>query len=135
MGYYDSVGRWINTPTSFQGSGVMPQPNGAWGGTTAMNPSPISIVPINGRPAAEDYPVAPGATVIFIDPNERVTYIKSRDQQGRFTNFDIYDWTKREEPVSESIPGIDYDKIRAMISEEVSAAMNSKQRNYKKETK
>lgn len=114
-----------------------PNPDKRLVGDCVVRASPISIVPINGRPAAEDYPVAPGATVIFIDPNERVTYIKSRDQQGRFTNFDIYDWTKREEPVSEStsIPEIDYDKIRAMISEEVSAAMNSKQRNYKKETK
>lgn len=98
--------------------------------------SPVSIVPINGgRAAAEDYPVAPGAKVFLVDLNELVTYVKERDPRGQSTSFAIYDWALREDPKPETQAAIDYDKIRAMISEEVSAAMSNRQKNYKKEAK
>ena len=135
--YWNTTPGYMQQPQNFGNTYPPQQTNGAWGGSTQFS-APVSIVPINGgRPAAEDYPVAPGAKVILVDVSELVSYIKERDAQGRYTSFTVYDWTVREEPKPESsqTPVIDYDKIRAMISEEVSAAIGNKQKNYKKEAK
>lgn len=128
---------WNNAP-GFTPNNV-PMNNGfntAWGGNP-MPANPASIVPIMGRAAAEDYPVAPGAKVILVDVTNLVTYIKERDQQGRSLPFLTYEWVIKEDPISEPQPAvqaIDYNKIRTMISEEVNNAF-SKQRVPKKEAK
>lgn len=89
---------------------------------------PFSVVQIQGRMMAEDYPVAPGAKVILIDTQELVTYVKERDAQGRSLPFRIYNWVLQEEQPSDDTieikdPVIDYEKIKEMIAEEVKSAM------------
>lgn len=106
----------------------------------------FSVVQIQGRMMAEDYPVAPGAKVILIDTQELVTYVKERDVQGRSLPFRIYDWVIREEQQAvtekpEIEPAtIDYEKIKSMIAEEVKSALgpqteSSKQSRVNKKEK
>lgn len=88
----------------------------------------FSVVQIQGRMMAEDYPVAPGAKVILIDTQELVTYVKERDVQGRSLKPEI-------EPAT-----IDYEKIKSMIAEEVKSALgpqteSSKQSRVNKKEK
>ncbi len=140
MGYFNSYGQWVNTGSQAQGQNFgnsypPQQTNGAWGGGQIFQ-NQLSIVPVNGRATAEDYPVAPGAKVMLIDQNELVAYVKERDLQGRSLPFLIYDLVIRDEPKPEPVtaqPVIDYDKIRSMISEEVSNAL--KKTNNRKEAR
>lgn len=127
-GYMPPIQNWGNTYTSQQ-----PQAMNNWQGNN-VPVNPVSIVPISGgRPAAEDYPVAPGAKVVLVDPSELVTYVKERDAQGRSMSFLVYDWVIREEPKPDQNGGeIDYEKIRSMISEEVRTAMNRRNKNFNK---
>ena len=141
MGYFNSYGQWVNTgaptnqtPVSFPNSYPQQPINSAWGGSPQQNQ--FSIVPVSGRATAEDYPVAPGAKVMMIDQNDLVAYVKERDMQGRSMPFLVYDLVVREEPKPvepvQASQSVDYDRIRAMISEEVNAAMSNR-RSSKKE--
>lgn len=106
----------------------------AW--TPSANQQPqFSIVSIQGRAIAEDYPVAPGAKVMMVDPTEMVAYIKERNVQGALLPFLTYDLVLREDqPKQEAVPAapaIDYDKIRDIVKEEVDKTFKGKQKNYK----
>lgn len=113
-----------------------PQQNtaGSWPQLQPQQPQ-FSIVSIQGRPIAEDYPVAPGAKVMMVDANEMVAYIKERNPQGALLPFLTYDLVLREDqPKQEAVqqaPVIDYDKIRDIVKEEVDKTFKSKQKNYK----
>lgn len=147
MGYFNSYGQWIDTgvPTTAPGAfttnntttpnAYSRQPvNSAWGGGSIQQPQ-FSIVSIQGRPIAEDYPVAPGAKVMMIDANEMVAYIKERNPQGALLPFLTYDLVLRDDqPKQEQAamaPVIDYDKIRDIVKEEVDKTFKGKQKNYK----
>lgn len=139
MGYFNSYGQWVNTgaptaPATFPNTYQQQTANSAWGGGSIQQPQ-FSIVSIQGRSIAEDYPVAPGAKVMMIDPVEMVAYIKERNAQGALLPFLAYDLVLREEqskqePVA-AAPAIDYDKIRDIIKEEVDKTFKGKQKNYK----
>lgn len=114
-------------------------PSGNTGGA-AWNPpanqqTQFSIVTVQGRSIAEDYPVAPGAKVMMVDPTEMVAYIKERNAQGALLPFLAYDLVLREDqPKQETAPvapTIDYEKIRDIVKEEVDKTFKGKQKNYK----
>lgn len=147
MGYFNSYGQWIDTgvpptaPGAFTTNNTTAmnayprQPvNSAWGGGSIQQPQ-FSIVSIQGRSIAEDYPVAPGAKVMMIDANEMVAYIKERNVQGALLPFLTYDLVLREDQPKQEVAAqpqsIDYEKIRDIVKEEVDRKIAGKQKNYK----
>lgn len=95
----------------------------------AMPSTSNSILWVQGRAGAEAYPVAPGGKVMLMDSNEPILYVKSADATGKPMPLVIYDLVVREDEVVKEpqveakVPEIDYEKIREMISSEVSAQM------------
>lgn len=137
MAYYNPNYNGVQQPNF--GSFNYPQQNTAgswpWPQFQSQQQNQFSIVSIQGRSIAEDYPVAPGARVMMIDPNEMVAYIKERNPQGALLPFLTYDLVLREEaPKQEAAapnPVIDYDRIREIIQEEVDNKLAAKPKIHK----
>lgn len=134
MAYYNPNYNGVQQPNF--GAFTYPQQNtaGSWPQFQPQQ-NQFSIVSIQGRSIAEDYPVAPGARVMMIDPKEMVAYIKERNAQGALLPFLTYDLVLREEAPKQEAAApstiIDYDKIRDIIKEEVDKTFKGKQKNYK----
>lgn len=134
MAYYNPNYNGIQQPN--YGAFSYPQQNtaGSWPQLQQQQPQ-FSIVSIQGRAIAEDYPVAPGAKVMMVDPTEMVAYIKERNVQGALLPFLTYDLVLREDQSKQeavpAAPTIDYDKIRDIVKEEVDKTFKGKQKNYK----
>lgn len=133
MAYYNPNYNGVQQPNF--GAFNYPQQNTAGNWPQFQQQNQFSIVSVQGRTIAEDYPVAPGAKVMMIDPTEMVAYIKERNAQGALLPFLAYDLVLREEqPKQEAVsqtPVIDYEKIRGIIKEEVDKTFKGKQKNYK----
>lgn len=133
MAYYNPNYNGVQQPNF--GSFNYPQQNtsGAWPQFQQQNQ--FSIVSVQGRAIAEDYPVAPGAKVMMIDANEMVAYIKERNPQGALLPFLTYDLVLRKDQAMQEAapqaPLIDYDKIRDIVKDEVDKTLKGKQKNYK----
>ena len=134
MAYYNPNYNGVQQQPNF-GAFNYPQQNTAGNWPQFQQQNQFSIVSVQGRTIAEDYPVAPGAKVMMIDPTEMVAYIKERNAQGALLPFLAYDLVLREEqPKQEGMsqaPTIDYEKIRDIIKEEVDKTFKGKQKNYK----
>lgn len=88
---------------------------------------------VQGKSGAEAYPLAPGQRAMLMDSNDPVLYVKATDTSGRYMPLQSYRLVPMEETsASQALPqeAIDYDKIRAIISEEVNKRLNG---NNKKE--
>lgn len=133
MAYYNPNYNGVQQPNF--GSFNYPQQNTAGSWPQFQQQPQFSIVSIQGRPIAEDYPVAPGAKVMMIDANEMVAYIKERNPQGALLPFLTYDLVLRKDQAMQEAapqaPIIDYDKIRDIVKEEVDRKLAGKQKNYK----
>lgn len=132
---YNPSGIWTNPAAGYPNT--YPSNNtgsSAWNPPANQQPQ-FSIVTVQGRSIAEDYPVAPGAKVMMVDPTEMVAYIKERNAQGALLPFLAYDLVLREDqPKQETAPvapTIDYEKIRDIVKEEVDKTFKGKQKNYK----
>lgn len=78
---------------------------------------------VQGRSGAEAYPLAPGRRAMLMDSNEAILYVKQTDATGRYMPLQAYRLVPIEEQSqAPALPQetIDYDKIRQIISEEVS---------------
>ena len=78
--YQPYQGMSANTPQM-----VANQPQGSGGG----------IIWVQGEAAAKAYPVASGASVLLMDSESSVMYIKSTDQSGMPQPLRIFDYTER----------------------------------------
>lgn len=56
-----------------------------------------SIVWVQGLEGAKAYPVASGASVLLMDSEDSVFYIKTTDQSGMPSPLRIFDYTERKE--------------------------------------
>ena len=56
---------------------------------------------VQGEAAAKSYPVAPGQSVLLMDSEESVMYIKATDQSGMPQPIRIFDYTERKADHSE----------------------------------
>lgn len=117
------------------GSFNYPQQNTAGAWPQFQQQPQFSIVSIQGRPIAEDYPVAPGVKVMMIDANDMVAYVKERNPQGALLPFLTYDLVLRKDQAMQEAapqaPLIDYDKIRDIVKDEVDKTLKGRQKNYK----
>ena len=50
---------------------------------------------VQGVNEATMYPLAPGHTIMMMDSNDLVMYMKTRESNGRYLPMDIYDLVKR----------------------------------------
>lgn len=69
-----------------------------------MSPQPQmqnqSIIWVQGEAGAKAYPVPAGQSVLLMDSEDAVLYVKSTDQTGRPLPMESYDLVKRESVVS-----------------------------------
>lgn len=97
----------------------------------ANYPSAGSIIWVQSKAGAEAYPVAPGNKVMLMDSKDPIVYVKSADMTGRPMPLVIYDLIERKESEETKtvpipvVPEIDYDKIKQLINEEVTAQMSN----------
>ena len=59
-----------------------------------------SIIWVQGEAGAKAYPVAAGQSVLLMDSEDAVLYVKSTDQTGRPLPMESYDLVKRETVVN-----------------------------------
>ncbi len=96
-----------------------------------------SIIWVQGEAGAKAYPVAAGQSVLLMDSEDAVLYVKSTDQTGRPLPMESYDLVKRESVVnvpqiSQKSHGNDQEyvkmsdlegKINDMVTKAVSKAL------------
>lgn len=79
----------------------VPMPTGP---SVQSNPVPMPSTPnmayygvpwVHGEEGARNYPVAPGNSVILMDQDNSIFYIKSADQNGMVQPLRIFDYTER----------------------------------------
>jgi len=100
--------------------------------TPQMNNSNTGFIWVQGEAAAKAYPVAAGNTVLLMDSESQVLYIKSTDATGKPLPMETYDLVKREDPVAseekETVEYVSKDEVMRMISE----AVKKENKNYNK---
>ena len=75
-----------------------------------------SIIWVQGEAGAKAYPVAAGQSVLLMDSEDAVLYVKSTDMTGRPLPMESYDLVKRDSVVN--IPQISQKAQPAQMSEE-----------------
>lgn len=82
---------------------------------TAQN----GITWVQGESAAKSYPVGAGQSVLLMDSENPVMYIKSTDQSGMPLPLRIFDYVERtEETVQNRVPDItreEFDELKAQV--------------------
>lgn len=127
-GYYPQYPSY--TPTNAYGTQMGPN---SYGQSYYDNSQDTTVSWVQGKSGAEAYPLAPGRRAMLMDSNEPILYVKATDASGRYMPLQSYRLVPMEEVSNApalTAEAIDYDKIREIISEEVSKKMN-----YKKEGK
>lgn len=84
--------RGAQMPSQAQGPQPMQQPSMAANAQHAQNGAPIWV---QGEAGAKSYMVAPGNTVMLMDSEDQVFYIKSADQSGMPLPLRIFDYRER----------------------------------------
>lgn len=64
----------------------------------ASTPSNNGITWVQGENAAKSFPVGAGQSVLLMDSEDSVMYIKSTDQSGMPQPLRIFDYTERKSP-------------------------------------
>lgn len=91
-------------------------------------PSNNSINWVQGENSAKAYPVAPGNSVLLMDSEESVMYIKSTDQSGMPLPLRIFDYTERTsnkhvadiaKPNNEYVSRSEFDAFREDITKTI----------------
>lgn len=95
--YQQPLANYPTYPQMQQPQIQMPQPQ------QPNNQSNNSIIWVQGNAAAKSYPVAPGNTVMMLDSEEPVFYIKSVDTSGMPAPLRVFDFIERTETVSQHI--------------------------------
>ncbi len=76
--------------------------------TTAQQ-SNSGLVWVQGEAGAKSFLVAPGTTVMLMDSESPVFYLKSADQSGMPMPLRIFDFTERSATHTEAKPQTDFD--------------------------
>lgn len=80
-------------PTSYQPMQMQNQPMPQVQQTQTSN-----VIWVQGENAAKSYPVGSGNSVLLLDSEASVMYIKSTDQSGMPLPMRIFDYTERDNP-------------------------------------
>lgn len=115
-----------------------PQPQMASQGPTMPQNVPqtqnSNLTWVQGEAAAKAYPVASGQSVLLMDSEESVMYIKSTDASGMPLPLRVFDYTEREtkkatpnasrETPSEFVPRSEFDAFKTEITESINGIRN-----------
>lgn len=116
-----------SNPQYIQGTTVQPQyaPYGTV--LPQMNQTPIQpqanngVIWVQGEAAAKAYPVAKGGTVLLMDSESNVFYLKSVDTSGMPQPLEVYEYKKIEKPIEDTDSKYatkeDLDKMMKRIEE------------------
>ena len=120
---------------SFMPNTVTPVNNG-------YNPQPRSqgITWVNGEEAARTYPIPYNSTMMLMDSESPVLYVKTVDSIGRITDFEVYDLINRapkKEQVSintdDFVKKADLDKMLASINKRFDDVMQRRVQTRKED--
>lgn len=80
------------------------------------------IIWVQGEQGAKGYPVAPGNSVLLMDTEDQVFYIKTTDSNGVPQPLKIYDYTERvvKEPQNQNpefVSRNEFEELKKMIEE------------------
>ena len=86
-----------------------------------------SILWVQGESSAKSYPVAPNSSVLLMDSEDSVMYIKSTDQSGMPLPLRIFDYTERkpngttkvDAPASDFVSRQEFDAFREDITKTI----------------
>lgn len=99
--------------------------------TAASNPQYTTVIwTQGGLQGAMAYPMLPNSTVMLMDRDEMVMYIRSKDLSGRENPVTIYDLVKRETP--QAAPN---DALVATITEIVNKCLDERHAKWKSNKK
>lgn len=88
------------------------------------------IVWVQGLEGAKAYPVAAGASVMLLDSEESVFYIKATDQSGMPSPLRVFDYTERKEDTQPKV-----DTSAFITREEFEKRLSELKRRAPKEPK
>lgn len=122
------------------GMPMMQQQNPMTAPQTPQNAPPASsngITWVQGEAAAKSYPVAPGQSVLLMDSEEAVMYIKTTDQSGMPQPIRIFDYkerkTERQEPgiarsaSAEYVSRSEFEKFREDVRRTIKGIADQKE--------
>lgn len=103
----------------------------AWNGTPASYPANFNYTPpaavqsspgivwVQGIEAAKSYLVGAGQSVLLMDSENNVFYIKSTDQSGMPMPLRVFDYTERQQPSgsAQSVSYVTHDEFQKAIEE------------------
>lgn len=84
----------------------------------AQNQAASSPIWVQGEAGAKSYLIAPGHTVMLMDSEAQVFYIKQADASGVPMPLRIFDYTERSAQVQQSAPAAAFDAERYVTREE-----------------
>ena len=108
MAYYNYQQYYPQVQPNF-----MPQQN--------IQPQNTGITWVQGENAAKSYPVAAGQSILLMDSESSVMYIKSTDQSGMPLPLRIFDYTERKNERVEHSQTVAKQKIEYISRDEFNA--------------
>lgn len=126
----------FNGYNNYNQAGYMPNAYNSYGYSQQMPQQDTSVSWVQGRSGAEAYPLAPGRRALLMDSNDAILYVKQTDSTGRYLPLQAYRLVPMEDiSQNQALPpaevSIDYDRIREIISEEVSKQYRSQRKEAK----
>lgn len=115
-------------PNAMQNQQMMPQAPQMV--SNAQQASSGGIIWVQGEASAKAYPVASGQSVLLMDSEDSVMYIKSTDQSGMPQPLRIFEYTERTNKKSESgflskkpedyVSRAEFDEFRESVKKSIS---------------
>ena len=107
MAYNNYIPQFYQPVTTF--------PQASMQQTATPNPG---ITWVQGENAAKSYPVANGQSVLLMDSENSVMYIKSTDQSGMPLPLRIFDYTERSQTHINASPTLSDEKVEYISRDE-----------------
>ena len=83
-----------------------------------VNSAYSSIIPVNGKEGVDNYPVAPGNTLVFMDTSTGLLYVKYRDAYGNIPVINVYQKQETKEEIKmDQISRSDFDSLSKEVKE------------------
>ena len=101
---------------------------------------------VQGENSAKSYPVAPGQSILLMDSEDSVFYIKSTDQSGMPSPLRIFDYTERKNNAAinnniatqnevDYISRSEFDAFKSEIQSVIKQSKQNNNSNMKRTTK
>lgn len=109
----------IQDRMSFRHPQPMMQQSNGQSMQTLPPPSSNGIIWVQGEAGAKAYPIDPGTTILLMDSEEDVFYIKSRDVSGKPLPLQAFDYRERTvipKTQQDYVPRSEFDALAARVA-------------------